>query len=61
MKADEAVRHIMGENGLLKSKYIKFQKEVDLSYTELNELLSQKRELYEIVNGCQRDIQYVNQ
>ncbi|KAG0613874.1 hypothetical protein M758_6G135600 [Ceratodon purpureus] len=56
-KADEAVRHIMGENGVLKSKFITFQKEVDTSFAELNELVNQKKELYEIVNGCQRDIQ----
>lgn len=45
LRADEAIQHIMGENGLLKSKYIKFQKEVDLSYTELNELESEERTL----------------
>lgn len=59
LRADEDIRHIMGENGILRSKFIKFQKEVDLSYSELNELISQKRELYEIVNSCQRDIKYV--
>lgn len=59
-KADEAVRHIMGENGILKRKFITFQKEVDSSFSELHELVNQKKELYEIVNGCQRDIQFVN-
>jgi len=59
LNVDEAIQHIMGENGILKSGTITFQKEVGLSNTELNELLSQKRELYEIVNSCQSDIQYV--
>lgn len=50
----------MGENGILKRKFITFQKEVDSSFSELHELVNQKKELYEIVNGCQRDIQFVN-
>ncbi|XP_024401084.1 uncharacterized protein [Physcomitrium patens] len=56
-KADEVVRHFMGENGILKSKFIAFQKEVDESCSELQKLLGQKEELCAIANDCKSDIQ----
>lgn len=58
-KADEVVRHFMGENGILKSKFIAFQKEVDESCSELQKLLGQKEELCAIANDCKSDIQCV--
>nr|XP_024385735.1 cilia- and flagella-associated protein 57-like [Physcomitrium patens] len=57
MIAEEEIQKVLGENGILKYKFGLFQKDVDMSFAELSELVNQKKELFEIIRHCQHNIQ----
>jgi chromosome segregation ATPase len=46
----------MGENGILKKKFLEFQRDLDMAQDDLKEMSDQKKELYDIISCCERDI-----
>lgn len=57
-RANDTVKHIMGENGIMKNKFLEFQKELEEAERELKEVCDQKKELYDIIRCCERDMRY---
>lgn len=46
---------IKGENGVMKKKFIEFQKDIEEQREEIKILFQQKKELYEIIAIFERD------
>jgi hypothetical protein len=57
-QANSTVRQVMGENGILKKKFLEFQRDLDMAQDDLKEMSDQKKELYDIISCCERDIRY---
>jgi hypothetical protein len=52
----EILLRIKGENGVMKKKFIEFQKDIEEQREEIKILFQQKKELYEIIAIFERDM-----